>query len=533
MKNFLMQAFQGKKENKPNTNISKELKVNKSNTNISKESKEKKIDIQKKSQNTKININAKNTNNKNINKVVNKPKLSQEILNANLAFIGMHPTTQNLTEENNGDKKDEINKKDNFIKNKNNFNKIKNNSTNSNNNNDNIDNNKKKYKEPFKPIGQYIIDKTLRFEENKSKKKIKNKNNAKSNEKQNNNKTINNNGNNEFNSDEEDELIKSKRKKINKVINISKKKKSAINKIRPGKSVVKEVITSLISDDNEKKDEKKEDNKDNKRKTISEQKPKVQSGNYVRLNLKKKYQEKKRVRPVNVRKTTLNHSRQLYKYQKQTIKNASTNDPYMGQGSTGLEDIDTLMKEQNDADKNDNSNLINTLVEKLPVFSQSYIEETQKTPLKAEELENNKDKDNNNEKINNNNNKIEKTPITNRLTTILKNSLQKKVSLDTELKFLSQEFKYLLSGQKEKVIKLNEIKKETLLSKKPLDTINEEVNNNINTNNSIDDKIDEENDNNEISKEDIEKMENEILLTVLKENFNYDNFNSELQLKAI
>ena len=95
----------------------------------------------------------------------------------------MHPTTQNLTEENNGDKKDEINKKDNFIKNKNNFNnnKNKNNSTYNNNNNDNIDNNKKKYKEPFKPIGQYIIDKTLRFEENKSKKNIRNKNNAKSN----------------------------------------------------------------------------------------------------------------------------------------------------------------------------------------------------------------------------------------------------------------------------------------------------------------------------------------------------------------
>ena len=50
MKNFLMQAFQGKKENKPNTNtnISKELNVNKPKTNISKESKEKKIDPQKK-----------------------------------------------------------------------------------------------------------------------------------------------------------------------------------------------------------------------------------------------------------------------------------------------------------------------------------------------------------------------------------------------------------------------------------------------------------------------------------------------------
>ena len=253
------------------------------------------------------------------------------------------------------------------------------------------------------------------------------------------------------------------------------------------------------------------------------------------MNLKKKYKEKKRIRPINIRKITLNHSRQLYKYQKQAIKNSSTNDQYMGQGNTGLQDIDTLMKEQNDADKNDNSNLLNSLVEKLPVFSQSYIEETQKTPLKSE----NKDK-NNNENVNKkiiNIEKIDKTPITNRLTTILKNSLKKKVSLDTELKFLSQEFKYLLSGQKEKIIKLNEIKKETLLNKKPLETIDEENNNKnaksdnkteeLNINNEI------ETENNEMSKEEVEKMENEILLTVLKENFNKEAFHSELQLKTI
>ncbi len=36
-----------------------------------------------------------------------------------------------------------------------------------------------------------------------------------------------------------------------------------------------------------------------------------------------------------------------------------------------------------------------------------------------------------------------------------------------------------------------------------------------------------------MSKEEVEKMENEILLTVLRENFNYENFNSEFQLKTI
>ena len=57
----------------------------------------------------------------------------------------------------------------------------------------------------------------------------------------------------------------------------------------------------------------------------------------------------------------------------------------MGKGNQGLEDMDTLIKEQNDVDKNDNNNLLNTLVDKLPVFSQSFIEETQKTPIKIEE----------------------------------------------------------------------------------------------------------------------------------------------------
>ena len=49
----------------------------------------------------------------------------------------------------------------------------------------------------------------------------------------------------------------------------------------------------------------------------------------------------------------------------------------MGKGNQGLEDMDTLKQEQNDAEKNDNSNLLNTLNDKLPVFSQSFIEETQ------------------------------------------------------------------------------------------------------------------------------------------------------------
>ena len=517
MKNFIFNAFQGKAEIKSNPNLLKESQ------------KQKNLDIQKQIANKKNLLNHKNIDNNKDKKNIQKPKLSQEILNSNIALIGQHPTSMNLSRENQNSKKEEINKeknkKDNSIK----INSNKNNNLKSNINAKDSNNNIK-YKEPYKPIGQYIIDKTLRFEENKSKEKMKNNN------KINNIKTDDNK--NEFNSDEEDELIKSKRKKINKALNQSKKKKASTNKIRQGKSVVQSVINSLIKDNNEESDNSK-DNKDinsKEKKTLSESKPKVQSGNFVRLNLKKKYKERKRIRPINIRKITLNHSKQLYKYHKQAIKNSSINDQYMGQGNTGLQDIDTLLKEQNDADKNDSNNLLNSLVEKLPVFSQSFLEETQKTPLKTEN--NDKDnKENDNKKINNIE-KVDKTPMTNRLTTILKNSLKKKVSLDTELKFLSQEFKYLLSGQKEKIIKLNEIKKETLLNKKSLETINEENNNkNIDSDNKMDDidinKEIIENENNEMSKEDIEKMENEILLTVLKENFNKETFNSEFQLKAI
>ena len=528
MKNFLMKTFHGKQDPQSKQNISIDSKTKninlEKNLKISKD-KDKNNKTKNITNNKTTSNNNKTTNqntNKNVNKPINKTKLSQEIINANIMLIGEHPKAQNLTEINKNNIKNdkEKNKKDNNLK----INTNKANTTNINTNNN------KKYNEPYKPIGQYIIDKTLRFEENKSKKNIKSNNN-----KDDKNKTIdNNNDNNDncFNSDEEDELIKSKRKKINIALNQSKKKKNTINKIRPGKSVVKDVINSLIKEGEEEGNNSNK-NKKSERKTTIENKTKLQSGNFVRLNLKKKYQEKKRVRPVNIRKITLNHSKQLYKYQKQAIKNSSINDPYMGQGNTGLGDIDTLMKEQNDADKNDNNNLINTLVEKLPVFSQSFIEETQKTPLKTG---NNKD----NKGINvNNENKMDRTPMTNRLTTILKNSLQKKVSLDTELKFLSQEFRYLLSDKKEKIVKLNEIKKQALLTKKNLGTINEENSNNKindNTENKIEvniTKINNDNENIEMSKEEIDKMENEILLTVLKENFNMEKFNSELQLQTI
>ena len=494
MRNFLKQTFQPKVDKnqiKTTQNISKEK-------NIIKSSLQKKQEINNKPKEIKI-----------------KPKISQEIMNANLSLLGTHPMTQNLKKENNNNKL-----KENKEKEKLNLKNIKETKINKDKNKEKTDtqknNNNKEYSQPYKPLAHYIIDKNLRFEENKS----KNKNNK---------SEINldkkkEEDNYEFNSDEEDELIKSKRRKINLALNESKKK----NKLFQEKMAFKKSLNSLLNDDediNTKKEEKEKtdiklnDPKKNKLK-------KSASGNFVRLNLKKKYQEKKRFRPVKLRKIALNHSRELYKYQKKTIKNTVSN--YMGKGNQGLEDMDTLKQEQNDAEKNDNSNLLNTLNDKLPVFSQSFIEETQKTPMK---LESNDDNNDINEEKNIKEIK-DKTPITNRLTTILKNSLRKKVSLDTELKFLSQEFKYLLSGQKEKINKLNEIKHQTLLSKNTiLEPINEENNNSKEKEEKI---ITDEPNNEELpNKEEIDKIESEILTTVLKENFSLDNFYSQKQISAI
>ena len=103
--------------------------------------------------------------------------------------------------------------------------------------------------------------------------------------------------------------------------------------------------------------------------------------------------------------------------------------------------------------------------------------------------------------------------------------------LDTELKFLSQEFKYLLSGQKEKINKLNEIKHQTLLSKNSLlETIKEENQ----TKSKEETIIPEEPLNTELpSKDEIDKIESEILITVLKENFNLNEFYSQNQIRCI
>ena len=221
MRNFFQKTFQPKKELKPVQNISKEKKV-------IKESFQKKSEPIKDKKDIKI-----------------KPKISQEIMNANLSVLGLHPTTQNLKEETNNKNKDEKlnlkNLKETKIINKN-----------DKDDNNNIKKNKE-YKEPYKPLAHYIIEKNLRFEENKSKDKDKKK--TISLDKKN---IINTN---EFNSDEEDELIKSKRKKINLELNKDKKK----NKKLQEKSNLKKSIHSIIHGNDSDKEEKKEPKKEIKK----------------------------------------------------------------------------------------------------------------------------------------------------------------------------------------------------------------------------------------------------------------------------
>ena len=208
---------------------------------------------------------------------------------------------------------------------------------------------------------------------------------------------------------------------------ISTSSKEKVNKIRGKKSEIKKEVTKFISEV-EKVSSKKKSNSDPKEKKNLRQ-------NFVRANLKGHYVEKKRVRPINIRKYKLNKGRAFYKSQEKVNMSDSN---YMGNGDKGV-DID-------------NKQIIDeNISEKVPVFSEGFIVD------KKEDITPNKN------------------VITTRLTTALKSSLRKCVPLDTELKFLSKEFRYLLSDKKEEIEKLNQIKEEELHKKLTYTPIRREV----------------------------------------------------------
>ena len=323
----------------------------------------------------------------------------------------------------------------------------------------------KKYKEPYKQKSHYLIDKTLKFKNLDTKENDISQLNINSDKRN-------------MSLDKED----------------NKKRRNTYNKIRKKRQDVSEEVKELMEGKNE-----------TKKKSNSEEKKEKKNLNFVKMNGKKFYNEKKRIRPINIRKTKLNRSKQLYKYQKNTISKTTNSQNYLGKGNNGLEDLETLKKEQTEIDKDD-SNYLNIIEQKIPIFSSGYIKNEMTVEKKDITPE-----------------KIIENPITNKLTTALKSSLRKCAPLDTELKFLSKEFKYLLSEQKDKVDKINKIKEEELHKKLEFTpSNNNKVNNNENKINSLNnmDIIEEE----EITDEEIINLENDILLKVLEENFNYKQF---------
>ena len=336
------------------------------------------------------------------------------------------------------------------------------------NNKNNFEN--KKNIQNFKPHSHYIIDKNLKFKNN--------------------------------NSDDENDKNKNY-KKINK------------NKFKQSHSIIKNNVNNFINEieneDPNKLNNKKSNSLDNNNKPNKNKERK----NFIRQNLKKnQINIKTRVNKFNIRKFKINKIKQIYRFQKQVLNN-TLNATLKGKGENGLEDIETLKNDQDEIIKNSKGNILQIIEEKVPIFSEAYFKD------------NNINNANNNDDINNDitptkNNTLNSNKI---LTTALKSSLRKCAPLDTELKFLSKEFKYLLSDNKLKIEKLNQIKEENKLNKKIEFSQNKNFNDNNNNNNQMNlipesENIIEE----QITEDEIMKLENDILLKVLEENFNYKSF---------
>ena len=109
----------------------------------------------------------------------------------------------------------------------------------------------------------------------------------------------------------------------------------------------------------------------------------------------------------------------------------------------------------------------------------------------------------------------DKNELTKRLSTIIKSSQRRPIVLDSELRKLSKEFRYLLSGKK----LVNEDEPQKKLCFNENNQINEENN---------ESSVDEES----VNQEEVEKMESEILKKVLIENFGHEQYRSG-QLETI
>lgn len=318
--------------------------------------------------------------------------------------------------------------------------------------------------------------------------------------------------------------------------NTNHKNKQLNDPITPSKSVPKEQKTvrkNLFPVTNSKHSKSvikrsKSDNTEQKLNKLKQKYSGIQSK--VKLNLDKQKEEAKNksTQPVQEIKKKEVIDRTKIKSKKDTIfqrsakksKKAETNldeklqkiiksaskDNYLGKGPEGLNELDDIHSEDMDLVTGiTEHNLINELNSKVPCFSEGYYNQSDETlnkegqdPASLQTA-----------------NKKDLTPgrvITNKLTTAVKSSLRKRIPLDTELKFLSKEFRFLLSDRKQDAEELMKLKEEVV--EKKLD-FNDKM---------IVEEEEVQSEKESLSEEEVEKLENDILLKVLEENFGHKTF---------
>jgi len=253
-------------------------------------------------------------------------------------------------------------------------------------------------------------------------------------------------------------------------------------------------------------------------------------------------------------------------------ESSSFKNEYLGRGKMGLDSIEFQLNELEEQPLSDDP-LAQLNKNNLPIFSEGYLFQKytldNKTELVNEENQGSQNSEklfinsqeiltasankNNYENLeyiniallNNKKNLLKSTKkiVTQKLTTAVKSSYKKRMPLDTELKLLSKEFRYLLSGRHDKAKETQNLlqekqhaktikedkqlgsieKKLDFLEKEKVMNTDEEIGESIKTKNEIQPENSEymyEN----MDDEEIQDLENDILQKVLEENFGFRKF---------
>lgn len=212
-----------------------------------------------------------------------------------------------------------------------------------------------------------------------------------------------------------------------------------------------------------------------------------------------------------------------------SIKSDIYKNNYMGKGKNGLDDVEMEIEEcQQEISDNP---LYQLNKSNLPCFSEGYLfkkfisdEQSGDITKQEEKMEIDSNIKNQNTNIQINQTSPQKM-LTNKLTTAIKTSMKKQIPFDTELKLLSKEFRYLLSGKHQEAKETQDLYKEKLLKKKEVEEQKD-----------IEKRLDFHQDDagvhsceNEegienMDDQDIVSLENDILEKVLEENFGFKKF---------